>query len=283
MSARSRPSPATGTSKDTPITGGRQFPYGARARSALSRAAGPHQDQSPAVTALTISSRCWRRDFTHEEDVAFWARAIVEVLRHTGIRIEELLELTHHSFVAYTLPTSGEVVPMLQTALMKTDRERLLLISPELSEVLTATIFRVRAGQAALPLVSACDVVGQVRSPPMPFLFQRRHGTEHRALTHSFVRTSLTRALTTAALTDVSNQPLTFTPRDFRRLFITDAIRTGLPPHIAAAICGHQVLDTAMGCAAICSDDVIVHHRAFIARRRAERPGEEYRSLTPDE
>ncbi|SCF95359.1 hypothetical protein [Streptomyces sp. Ncost-T10-10d] len=52
---------------------------------------------------------------------------------------------------------------MLQTALMKTDRERLLLISPELSEVLTATLFRVRAGQAALPLVSAYDVFEQMR------------------------------------------------------------------------------------------------------------------------
>ena len=31
--------------------------------------------------------------------------ATVEVLRHTGIRIEEMLELTHHSFIAYTLPT----------------------------------------------------------------------------------------------------------------------------------------------------------------------------------
>ncbi|MET7852819.1 tyrosine-type recombinase/integrase [Streptomyces avermitilis] len=224
-----------------------------------------------------------RRDLTHEEDVAFWAWAIVEVLRHTGIRIEELLELTHHSFVAYTLPATGEVVPMLQIAPSKTDRERLLLVSPELGEVLTAIIFRVRAGQAALPLVSAYDVFEQVWSPPLPFLFQRRHGTEHHALTRSFVRTSLIRALTTAALTDVSNQPLTFTPHDFRRLFITDAIRTGLPPHIAAAICGHQVLDTTMGYAAIYSDDVIAHHRAFIARRRAERPGEEYRSLTPEE
>jgi hypothetical protein len=28
----------------------------------------------------------------------------VEVLRHTGIRIEEMLELTHHSFIAYTCP-----------------------------------------------------------------------------------------------------------------------------------------------------------------------------------
>jgi hypothetical protein len=34
---------------------------------------------------------------------------------------------------------------------------------------------------------------------------------------------------------------------------------------------------------AIYPEDVIAHHRAFIARRRAERPGEEYRDLTATE
>ena len=58
-----------------------------------------------------------------------------------------MLELTHHSFIAYTLPTTGEVVPMLQVAPSKTDAERLLLVSPELAEVLTAIIFRVRGGR----------------------------------------------------------------------------------------------------------------------------------------
>jgi hypothetical protein len=102
-----------------------------------------------------------RRDLTHEEQAAFWSWATVEVLRHTGIRIEEMLELTHHSFIAYTLPTTGEVVPMLQVAPAKTDAERLLLVSPELAEVLTAITFRARAGKAALPLVSAYDVFEQ--------------------------------------------------------------------------------------------------------------------------
>ena len=38
-----------------------------------------------------------------------------------------------------------------------------------------------------------------------------------------------------------------------------------------------------MGYAAIYPEDVISHHRAFIARRRAERPSEEYRELTASE
>jgi hypothetical protein len=43
------------------------------------------------------------------------------------------------------------------------------------------------------------------------------------------------------------------------------------------------LLDTTMGYAAIYPEDVVSHHRAFIARRRAERPSEEYRDLTAGE
>jgi hypothetical protein len=231
------------------------------------------------ATDLTTGKR---RDLTHEGEAAFWSWATVEVLRHTGIRIEEMLELTHHSFIAYTLPTTGEVVPMLQIAPSKTDAERLLLVSPELAEVLTAIIFRVRAGRATLPPVSAYDVFEQTWSPPMPFLFQRRFGTEDRPLTRSYIRECLV-AMSHTAQIIAAGQPLQWRPHDFRRIFVTDAIRSGLPPHIAAKVCGHSMVDTTMRYAAIYPEDVIAHHRAFIARRRAERPSEEYRELTAAE
>ena len=52
----------------------------------------------------------------------------MEVLRHTGIRVEELTELSHHSLVQYRLRASGELVPLLHIAPSKTDAERLLPI-----------------------------------------------------------------------------------------------------------------------------------------------------------
>ncbi|MEU5610535.1 site-specific integrase [Streptomyces sparsogenes] len=224
-----------------------------------------------------------RRNFGLEEDEAFWGWAIVEVLRHTGIRVEELMELTHHSFVAYTLPSTGEVVPMLQIAPSKTDRERLILVSPELGDVLTTVIHRVRNGKAALPLVSRYDHHEHVHSPLLPFLFQRRIYMWNSALNRNFVARCIDNTLLASGLTDASGEPLRFTPHDFRRIFATDAIRTGLPPHIAAKILGHTNVNTTMRYAAIYSDDVIAHHRAFIARRRSLRPGAEYRDLTPEE
>lgn len=224
-----------------------------------------------------------RRDLTFEEERAFWGWATIETLRATGIRSEELVELSHHSFVAYKLPSTGEIVPMLQIAPSKTDAERLLLVSPELGELLAAIIHRVRGGRATLPLVPAYDPYERTWSAPMPFLFQRPRGPEHRAISRTTIRQFLLHVLAISGLTDASNKPLEFTPHDFRRLFATEALRSGLPPHIAAKILGHADLGTTMGYAAIYSEDIVAHHRAFIARRRALRPGEEYRDLTPEE
>jgi hypothetical protein len=67
-----------------------------------------------------------RRDLSFQEHRAFWTWTLVEVLRHTGIRIEELTELSHHSLIQYRLPATGELIPLLQITPSKTDAERLL-------------------------------------------------------------------------------------------------------------------------------------------------------------
>jgi integrase len=225
-----------------------------------------------------------RRDLTKEEEHAFWAFAAVETLRATGVRIEELTELSHHSLVQYRLPATGELVPLLQIAPSKTDTERLLLVSPELADVLSAVIRRVRGRDGAIPLVAAYDARERTWLDPAPLLFQRRVGTEQRAIGASAVRTILTDALAHTGLTDpATGRPLHFTPHDFRRLFITDAVLNGLPPHIAQVIAGHRDINVTMGYKAVYPDEAIEAHRAFIARRRATRPSEEYRTPTDEE
>lgn len=76
------------------------------------------------------------RNLSYEGEEAFWAFATIEIPRLTGIRCEELLELSHHSITEYRLPTSGELVPLLQIAPSKTDTERLLLVSLELADMM---------------------------------------------------------------------------------------------------------------------------------------------------
>jgi integrase len=245
-----------------------------------------------AVTPLAAPHKIWvddpatgkRRDLTLEEDHAFWAWAAVEVLRATGVRVEELLELSHHSLIQYRLPSTGELVPLLQILPSKTDAERLLLVSPELAEVLSAIISRVRARTGAVPLVAGYDRHERTWSPPTPLLFQRRHATEDRGITPETIRRILTTALAHTGLLDpTSGGPLRYTPHDFRRLFITDAVLNGLPPHIAQVIAGHRDINVTLGYKAIYPDEAIQAHLAYLARRRALRPSEEYRTPTDQE
>jgi hypothetical protein len=152
------------------------------------------QELRRAVMAKGDTARTWaedsadgrRRDLTLEEHRAFWAWAAIEVLRHTGIRIEELTELSHHSLVQYRLPSTGELIPLLQIAPSKTDAERLLVISPELADVLSAVITRIRGpvgAVGAVPLVASYDDNEKAWNQPMPLLFQRRVRSEDRPIT----------------------------------------------------------------------------------------------------
>jgi Phage integrase family len=223
------------------------------------------------------------RDLTLEEHKAFWTWAAVQVLRHTGVRIEELTELSHHSFIQYKLPATGELIPLLQIAPSKTDTERLLVISPELADVLSEIITRIRDQDGTVPLVTAYDYHERVWNPPMPLLFQRRYGGEHHAIGGPAIRELISDALASTGLTDPSGKPLRFVPHDFRRIFITDAIMHGMPPHIAQLVAGHRDIGVTLGYKAVYPEEVINAHRAFITRRRALRPAEEYRTPTEEE
>ncbi len=86
-----------------------------------------------------------------------------------------------------------------------------------------------------------------------------------------------------AGITNTDGSPAHFSPHDFRRIFATEAVSQGLPVHIAAKILGHESLTTTQTYVAVYDHDVIDHHRAFIARRRATRPSQEYREPTDSE
>ncbi len=244
--------------------------------------------QTLAQTTSSASASIWaedlatgqRRNLTTEEDRAFWAWAAIEVLRATGVRAEELVQLSHHSLVQYRLPSTGELVPLLQIAPSKTDAERLLVVSPELADVLSTIIRRIRGTAPAVPLVAAYDDHERVWLPPAPVLFQRRIGAENRAIPAATIRRMLAAALAQTGLTTPDGAPLHYTLHDFRRMFLTDAIMSGLPPHIAQVIAGHRDINVTLGYKAVYPEEAIQAHLAFLARRRALRPSEEYRTPT---
>ncbi len=221
-------------------------------------------------------------DAAYEEFDAFWAWAAIEVMRLSGLRIEEVLELTHLSIRRYTQP-DGEVVPLLQVAPSKTETERVFPISPELAHVLAQIVNRVRSADGTIPLTSRYDVLERTFSPELPHLFQRRYGGNRQVFDPSTIRNWLGRTLARADLRDVDGRPVRITPHDFRRLFTTEVVNSGLPIHIAAAVLGHRTVDTTRGYAAIYPETVIRAYQSFLQARRAHRPSEEYREPTDAE
>jgi Phage integrase family len=225
-----------------------------------------------------------RFDLARAEDEAFWSWAIIETLRHTGVRIEELLEITHLALVSYQLPDTAELVPLLQVVPSKSNEERLLLVSPELASVFATIITRLRRHNAGtVPLVSRYDGYERLTGPPLPHLFQRRVGRRSQVISYNTVRRLLNNTVALTGLRDVAGQPLNFTAHDFRRIFTTEAVTGGLPVHIAARLLGHHSLTTTQAYLAVFQDDLIRTYRGFLDARRAVRPAAEYREPTDDE
>ena len=152
-----------------------------------------------------------------------------------------------------------------------------------MADVLSAIVSRIRDSGGAVPLVADYDRHERVWNPPAPLLFQRRLRVENRPITEGAIRGMLKDALAQSGITEASGQPLVFRPHDLRRLFITDAVMNGMPPHIAQLVVGHKDINTTMHYKAVYPEEVINGHRAFIARRRTLRPAGEYRQPTDEE
>ncbi|WP_328442771.1 tyrosine-type recombinase/integrase [Amycolatopsis sp. NBC_00438] len=224
-------------------------------------------------------------DLGQAEHDAFWAWAVVEVLRHTGVRIEEMLEITHLGLVSYRLPDTGEIVPMLQIVPSKSNEERLLLVSPELASVLAVVITRLRRhNDGAVPLTSRYDPTEHLVGPPLPHLFQHtRNGWTWEVPAQTTIYKLLDQTVARAGLTTADGHPLRYRPHDFRRMFATEAAAGGLPVHILARILGHANINTTQAYMAVFDEALVRTYRAFLDRRRAARPEAEYREPTPEE
>jgi len=62
-------------------------------------------------------------------------------------------------------------------------------------------------------------------------------GLTNHTLTPERVKRLLDRTATEAGLTDAGGAALRFTPHDFRRIFATEAVATGLPPSTSQPSC----------------------------------------------
>ncbi|MFD9456679.1 tyrosine-type recombinase/integrase [Streptomyces sp. NPDC059985] len=218
-----------------------------------------------------------------EEEAAFWDWAAVETLRHSGVRIEELCELTHLSVRQYQR-SNGEVIALLVVAPSKTDRERVIPMSAELFHVIASVIRRHTQDGRPIPMVSRHDQHDKIWSAPMPFLFQRSTGAiGPKVLNTGTIQRMLNRRCEALAESHPAFRGLTFTPHDFRRIFATDLVNSGLPIHIGAAQLGHLSIQTTRGYVAVFDEDVVRHYQEHLHNRRQVRPADEYRDATREE
>ncbi|MFC9335917.1 tyrosine-type recombinase/integrase [Arthrobacter sp. NPDC057009] len=231
------------------------------------------------ASAVTVGKRL---DVTAVESEGFWGWAVASTLKETGIRIEELLELTQLSLRHYVAPTTNTIVPLLHVVPSKTDRERLVPMSPELVKVLLEVQRRARGQEASVPLSVRYDPYEKSFSDPLPHLFARLLGPTQSVISPGYARKLLNGIATHAGLSE-AGIPVTFTPHDFRRLFATELVGTGLPLHIVSTLLGHLNLETTRGYTAVFPEHVIQAHHAFIERRRQSRPEHELRPATSEE
>jgi hypothetical protein len=89
--------------------------------------------------------------------------------------------------------------------------------------------------------------------------------------------------LAASGLKDTAGQPLAYTPHDFRRIFTSEAVASGLPIHIAARLLGHHHVSTTESYLAVFQEGLIRSYRAFLDKRRAVRPADEYREPVDQE
>lgn len=243
-----------------------------------------YRDTTPPVLVEDLAT-AERINLSDSEDEAFWSWAIVETLRHTGVRIEELTELTHLALVSYKLPDTGEIVPMLQIVPSKANVERLLLVGPELASVLAAIITRLRhQNGGTIAVTPRYDPHERITGPALPHLFQRRRGAwRWSVISANVVSQILNRTLERCELRDAAGESLRFTAHDFRRMFATEAVNDGLPVHIVARLLGHANLNTSRAYMAVFDDQLVRTYRAFLDKRRSQRPEAEYREPTDQE
>jgi integrase len=77
--------------------------------------------------------------------------------------------------------------------------------------------------------------------------------------------------------------PVRFTPHDFRRLFATELVGSGLPLHVASTLLGHLNLETTRGYTQSSRNRSSRPITPFIERRRSKRRNYQMRAATAEE
>ena len=183
-----------------------------------------------------------------------FARTAIIVLRATGMRIGELLDLELDCLVQF-----GAHGTWLKVPVGKLGTERMVPLDPEPLDALDTWI-RGRGRQRPLPHPRdgrLCDFV---------FTERGRRPSAHR------VRRGLEHAVRLAGLTGAGGQPLRVVPHQLRHTFGTTLVNAGMSLPALMALLGHVTPEMTLRYAQIASPTVRAAYDTAMGKVRARRP-----------
>ncbi|WP_299823406.1 site-specific integrase, partial [uncultured Jannaschia sp.] len=179
------------------------------------------------------------------ENNTFWDWALLELLVQSGVRIEEACNLTTFDILRRR-DSSGRTYFLLHVAPSKFDRARLIPIGDAFGKVLSEIIRHVKRfyGLDHVPPVDNFDFHERKPLPRAPYLLQGR--TRPNMIGRTTIRDMLAGLSRRAGARTHDGQPLLVHPHDCRRVFASEHLNNGTPPHVLRALLGHERLDTVM-------------------------------------
>lgn len=176
---------------------------------------------------------------------SFWDWAVLELLVTSGLRVEEMCELTTLDILRRQL-ADGRTYYLLHVKPSKFGAARVIPIGDVLGRVLAEIVRSVKSfyGTDAVPFVDRRDHHEKVPLPAAPYLLQ---GFGHpSAFGVNTVRWRLTKLSKAAGITAADGSALVVRPHDCRRVFASEQLNNNTPVHVIAALLGHSTLDTVM-------------------------------------
>jgi site-specific recombinase XerD len=204
------------------------------------------------------SRAAWRA-----EAVAFWNWAFIELLVQSGLRIEEAHNLTVFDILRRT-DSSGRAYFLLHVEPSKFDKARLIPIGDSLGKVLSEIIIHVKRfyGLNHVPPIDHFDFHQQQPLPRAPYLLQGR--TRPHMIGKSTIRAGLVELSRKAGARRHDGSRLDIAPHDCRRVFASEHLNNGTPPHVLRALLGHERLDTVMIYAKLYPGTLVEEYRRHV-------------------
>src|SRR5882672_5926117 len=197
------------------------------------------------------------------EAATFWDWALVELLVQSGLRIEEVSELTTLDILKRKMP-DGRIYYLLHIKPSKFDRARVIPIGDGLGRVLAEIIRYVKRfyNSESVPVCDHWDLLEKRPRPPAPYLIQ---GIRHPSTAGIQTIRSRIREISIAAEARRSDgSPLVLLPHDCRRVFASEHLNNNTPIHVIQALLGHASPDTVMIYAKLYPGQLIEEYRKTV-------------------